>query len=167
MAKKETHKDIKSTESQNLMALSPFEEMERWFDEFLPHRFIHPFKDNWPGWPDLETRFKGRFPKVDLIDRDDQILVRAELPGVIKDDLDVSLTDDILTIKASTQHEKEEEKGEYHRREISRGEFQRSLRLPETVDSNKVKTSFKNGVLELEIPKEKPAKRKTITIEVE
>ena len=101
---------------------------------------------------------------MDLIDRDDEILIKAELPGVKKDDLDVTLTDDVLTIKASTQHEEEEEKGEYHRREISRGEFQRTLKLPENVDVDKAKTSFKDGVLELKIPKEKPAKRRTIKV---
>ncbi len=58
---------------------------------------------------------------MNLIDRDNEILIKAELPGVKKEDLDISLTDDVLTIKASTQYEKEEEKGEYHRREISRG----------------------------------------------
>jgi len=158
-------KDKKSTELQNPMALPSFDEMERWFDEFLPHRFMHPFKDSWPAWPDLETYTKGRFPKVDLIDRDNEILIKAELPGVKKDDMDVSLTDDVLTIKASTRHEEEEEKGEYHRREISRGEFQRTLRLPENVDGDKAKTSFKDGVLELKIPKEKPAKRRTIKVE--
>ncbi len=163
MANKDKNIVKKPTESKTTMALSPFEEMERWFDEFLPDRFMHPFKDNWPAWPDLETP-KGRFPKVDLIDRDNEILIKAELPGVKKEDLDISLTDDVLTIKASTLYEKEEEKGEYHRREISRGEFQRILRLPENVDGDKVKTSFKDGVLELKIPKEKPAKRRTIKV---
>ena len=141
-------KDKKSIDLQTPKALSSFEEMERWFDEFLPYRFMHPFKDNWPAWPDLEIH-KGRFPKMDLINRDEEILIKVELPGVNKDDQDVSLTDDVLTIKASTQYQKNEEKEEYHRREIGRGEFQRTLRLPDNVDSDKVKTNFKDGVLEL------------------
>lgn len=163
MANKEKSK--KSIAPQNPSALSSFEDMERWFDEFLPSHFMHPFSHNWPAWPDLDLQTKGRFPKVDVIDRDTDILIRAELPGVKKEDLDISLKDDVLTIKASTKKEKQEEKGEYHRREISRGEFQRIMKLPGTIVGDKAKSSFKDGVLELTIPKEKSAKRKTIKIE--
>lgn len=141
------------------------EEMESWFNEYLPHRFMHPFKESWPAWPDLESPFKGRFPKVDLINKDNEIIVKAELPGVKKEDLEVSLTDNMLTIKSTTQQEKKEEEGEYYRREISYGEFQRTLRLPEFVDSNKIKSSFKDGVLMMNIAKEKPTKKHNIKIE--
>jgi HSP20 family protein len=163
MANKDKSK--KSMVSTPPQSLSSFEDMERWFDEFLPSHFMHPFNHNWPAWPNLDIQTKGRFPKVDVIDKDTEILIRAELPGVKKEDLDISLQDDILTIKASSRNEKEEEEGEYHRREISRGEFQRTMTLPSAIVGDKAKSSFKNGVLELTIPKEKLTKRKTIKIE--
>jgi len=159
------NKEKKDIAPQKSTPLSPFEDMERWFDEFLPSRWMHPFRTEWPAWPDLETPFKGRFPKVDLVDRDKEILVKAELPGVKKEDLDVTMTDDTVTLKAKTKSEKEEEKGEYHRHEISQGEFQRTLTLPEAVDTGKASASFKDGILELTIPKEKPAKRQSIKVE--
>jgi HSP20 family protein len=102
---------------------------------------------------------------VDVIDRDTEVVVRAELPGITKDDLDVSLSDNTLTIRASTQHEKKEEKGHYYRREMSRGEFQRSLRLPANVEGDKTKASFKDGILELVVPKAASSKRQTIKVE--
>ena len=165
MANKEIKKD-QAKPSQTPTVFSPFEEeMERWFDDFLPHRFMHPFRENWPVWQDFETYKKGRFPKTDIIDRDNKIIIRSELPGVKKDDLDISLKDNILTIKASSKHEEDKKDDEYHRREISRGEYQRSFRLQENINSDKIKSSFKDGILQLEIPKEKPAKRQNIKIE--
>lgn len=167
-----TTKEIKKDTAKSLqipMAFSPFEEMGHWFDDFLPHRFMHPFmhpfRENWPVWQDLEVYREGRFPKTDIIDKDDKIIIRSELPGVKKEDLDISLKDDVLTIKASTCHEEEKKEDEYQRREICRGEYQRSFRLPGSIDSDKIKSSFKDGVLELEIPKEKPAKRQSIKVE--
>ena len=154
-----------STELKKPTSLSRFEEMEHWFNEFLPERFKHPFKDNWPDWPDLEAQFKGRFPRLDLLDRDDDVFIKVELPGVKKEDLDISIRGNVLTIKASTKHEEEEKNGDYQRREISQEEFLRSLTLPESVNSNKTKTSFKDGILELTLPKEEPAKRKTIKVD--
>ena len=158
------NKDKKAIQPQQSDTLSPFEEMERWYDEFIPHQWMHPFKSQWPAWPDLEKPFKGRFPKVDLIDHDMEILVRVELPGVKKEDIDVSMTDDTVTLKAKTKYEKEDKKGDYYRREISQGEFQRTLTLPDTVDSGKVRSNFKDGVLQLTIPKIKPAKRQSIKV---
>ena len=164
MANKEIKKD-KAKPSQTPMVFSPFEEMEHWFDDFLPHRFMRPFKGNWPVWQEMEAYRKGRFPKTDIIDRDNKIIIRSELPGVKKEDLDISLTDDVLSIKASTHHQEDKKEDEYHRREISRGEYQRSFRLPGITDSDKIKSSFKDGILELEIPKEKSAKRRSIKVE--
>jgi HSP20 family protein len=145
--------------------LSPFEEAEHWFEDFFPRGWMRPLRQGWPSWPDLEAPFKGRMPRVDIIDRENEIVVRAELPGVDKDDLDVSMTDHSVTIRATTSCEKKEAEGEYYRREMSRGEFQRTLPLPEEVDADKAKASFKDGVLELALPKVKSAKRKTIKVE--
>ncbi|MGZ5077264.1 MAG: Hsp20/alpha crystallin family protein, partial [Methylobacter sp.] len=93
------------------------------------------------------------------------IEVQAALPGVKKEDLDVSVTNQAITIRAaSNQEKKEEQKGKYFRREISRGEFQRTLSLPDNVDSDQAKASFKDGILTINIPKTEKSKRKNIEI---
>jgi len=143
--------------------MSPFDEFEQWFEDFLPRGWMQPFFRR--GWPEIEPVFGGRMPKVDVIDRDAEIVVKAELPGITKEDLDVSISDNVLTIRASAQREKTEEKGHYYRREMSRGEFQRSLRLPANVEGDKTKASFKDGILELVVPKTASSKRQTIKVE--
>ena len=87
------------------------------------------------------------------------------MPGIKKEDLDVSINNQTITIRTSTKQEKkEEEKGKYFRREITRGEFQRTLSLPDNVDDEKAKASFKDGILTVTIPKTEKSKRKTIEI---
>lgn len=132
---------------------SPFEEMEKLFDSFFPRGWLQPRLWDWPGVGEMSTPFAGRMPRVDVIDRDEEVLVRAELPGVEKDDLDVTVTDDAVTLKASTRHQKQEEKGDFHRCEISRGDFTRSLSLPAGVDAEKARATFRDGLLELVLPK--------------
>ena len=144
--------------------MSPFEEMERFFDEGVPGRFLRPLRHEWPGWGRL-TPFEGKMPKVDVIDRDDAIVIHAEVPGVTKNDLDVSLTENSVTIKGTTHREEEKEKGAYHRREMSRGEFTRTIPLSVAVDGSKAKATFKDGVMELTLPKVEKSKRQTIKVQ--
>ena len=144
---------------------SPFDEMEKLFDSFFPRSWMRPGHWDWPAIGEMAMPFAGRMPRVDVIDRDTEVLVRAELPGVEKDDLDVTVTDDAVTIKASTRHEKQDEKGDYHRCEISRGSFSRVVTLPADVDAEKASSKFRDGVLELTLPKVKAAKRRTIKVE--
>lgn len=142
--------------------LSPFEEMDRMFDGFFPHRWMQPFRWEMPHLSGLSDL---KMPKVDIIDRETEILVKAELPGVEKDDIDVSMTDNSVTIKGSTSHEEKEEKGNYYRCEISRGSFSRTVALPSDVDADKAKAAFNDGILELTIPKVEKSHRKNITVE--
>lgn len=144
--------------------LSPYEEMDRMFEGFFPRGWMRPFRWEWPAWAEMPA-FEGRMPRVDVVDRDAEILVRAELPGVQKKDLDVSLTDNTVTIRATTEHEEKEEEGDYYRREISRGTFTRTVALPSEVDESKAKASFKDGILELTLPKMERAKRRTLQVE--
>ncbi|BBL74011.1 Hsp20/alpha crystallin family protein [Methylomagnum ishizawai] len=145
--------------------LSPLDEFDQWFDEVRRHWLSPMFIGR--HWPELGASpvFGGRMPKVDVIDRDTEYCVRAELPGVSKDHLEVSLEESTLSLKATVQKDEQEEKGQYHRRETSRGEFQRIIQLPGAVDSENTKASFKDGVLELTIPKVQSAKRQSIKVE--
>jgi HSP20 family protein len=144
-------------------ALSPFEEMDRMFDQFFGRRWLSPWRFDLPRFPELEA-VELRMPKVDVIDRENEVVVKAEVPGVDKKDLDVSVAEDSVTIKGSTSHEEKEEKGDYYRCEMRRGAFARTVALPSAVDSEKAKASFKDGVLELVLPKAEGAKRKKIPI---
>ena len=118
-------------------------------------------------WPKLSEHpaFEGRTPKVDVIDRGSEIAVMAELPGVKKEDLDVTLNEHNVSIRASTRYEAKEEKGDYHHCEISHGEFTRTVRLPVEVEPEKARAMFVDGMLELIIPKAGMSKRHSVKIE--
>jgi HSP20 family protein len=154
--------ELAVTKAQAPRALSPFEEMDRMFESFFPRRWMHPFHWEMSHLPEM-TELK--MPKVDVIDRDTEIVVKAELPGVTKDDIDLSITDNTVTIKASTSHEEKEENGNYYRCEISRGSFSRTVALPGDVDADSAKASFNDGILELTMPKLEKSHRKSITVE--
>lgn len=114
----------------------------------------------------LAAPFEGKMPSVDVIECDNEIVVKAELPGVDKKDLDVSVTSNSVTIKGgATHHEEKEEKGDYYRSEISRGSYSRILSLPAEVDENKTQSTFKDGILKLTIPKRKISNRHTVKID--
>lgn len=144
---------------------SPFDEMEKMMSHFFDRGWPSPFHFPRSMWPDFKPPFEGRTPKVDIINRDKEIIVKAELPGVKREDLDVTVTDDTLTIKASTKHEEEKEDGEYHRKELSTGSFLRSIQLPSNVDASKTVATFKDGLLKLTLPKMVEAKRHSIPID--
>jgi len=157
-----TQSGSESGATRRSTAIAPFEEMDRMFDAF--------FSPHWPrlarwGWPEAMSRIEAKMPAVDLIDRNDQLVVRAEIPGVKKEDIDISVAGNMVTLRARTQHEEQKEEGEYYRREISRGELSRTLTLPTDVDGTKAKASFKDGVLELTLPKLEPTQRRTIKVE--
>jgi HSP20 family protein len=161
--KKDSTQEIQKV--QPARALSPFEEMERLFEGYFPRGWMRPFGWERPSWGELTAPFEGKMPRVDVIDRDEELIVKAELPGVDKKDLDVSVTENTVTIKGSTSHEEKEEKGDYHRSEMSRGTYSRTLTLPTDVEADKAKATFKDGVLELSLPKMKKAKRHSIKVD--
>ena len=119
---------------------------------------MHPFRMEQP-------LFKEGLPEVDVIDQDSSIMVRAALPGVKKDNLEVSSTDRTITIRGKTREETREEKGEYYRHEISTGNFLRTVSLPAAVDESRIKAKFKDGLLEVTLPKLESAKRHTVKVE--
>lgn len=142
--------------------LRPLEELDRMFDYLLPRGWLRPFR--WEA-AEMPGGLEMRLPKVDIVDQENEIIVRAEMPGVERRDLDVSLTESTVTIKGQTSHEEKEEKGEYYRCEISRGSFARTVALPAEIDTEKAKASFKDGVLEMVLPKQAKSKRRSVTVE--
>ena len=144
--------------------LSPFDELDRLMGSFMRGRWPRLLSEDWLPWSEFETSFERPMPRVDVVDKDEAVEVTAELPGVKKDELDVTVSDNTLTIRGSTSHEEKEEKGEYYRREIHQGEFARTIALPAGVDGDQAKAAFENGVLRITLPKLEKAKRLSIKV---
>ena len=105
-------------------------------------------------------------PRIDVSETDDEIRIKAELPGVNEKDIDVRLVDDVLTIRGEAQTEHEEKQQDYRVMERARGTFVRSLRLPFMADASQVQASFKDGILSITIPKPREARERVQRIEV-
>mgnify|MGYP000459955329 CR=1 FL=1 len=106
-------------------------------------------------------------PAVDVYDRGDSLVVKAELPGVDKDEVDITLSEDALTIRGETRRDEEVKERDYYRRERVYGSFVRTIPLPVAVEQEGVKANFKNGVLEVVLPKAKGAGRRETKIQIE
>ncbi|HKJ60446.1 MAG TPA: Hsp20/alpha crystallin family protein, partial [Hyphomicrobiales bacterium] len=103
-------------------------------------------------------------PRVDIIEHDTDVVLRAQIPGVDKKDLNVTMTDNMVTIEGSTSHEASDEEGDYFRRECTHGSFMRRVALPSDVDGAKAKAVFSDGILELTMPKLARTTRHTVDI---
>lgn len=111
------------------------------------------------SWENAE----GLFP-VDLYETEEEVVVRASLPGVKSEDVAISVTGGTLTIKGEVKAEGEDKKAEYYRRERRHGTFQRAFTLPVRVDSEKAEATFEDGVLDLRLPKAAEMRPKTIEV---
>jgi HSP20 family protein len=103
-------------------------------------------------------------PAVDIYDTDDALVLKAELPGVSKDDVSIEIYNNTLILRGERKHEAEVKEGDYYRAERAYGTFQRSFVLPTLVDQDKVQATYTDGVLELRLPKSEAAKPKRIAI---
>jgi HSP20 family protein len=123
--------------------------MNRLFDNF----WLEPFGvfEEWPG---------SFVPTVDVTENDKEIRISAELPGMDEKDIDVTITDSMLTIQGEKKQEEEEKEKGFYRRESSYGSFRRVIDLPIEVDESKADAEFKKGVLKIKLPKTAKAKAK-------
>lgn len=130
-------------------------EMDRLFGGFLA------------GTPAATTPNGGLWaPAVDIHETKDSFVVKAELPGMKLEDIQITIVENTLTLKGERRQENEVRSGGYTRVERAYGTFQRALALPSVVDSEKVKAKYKDGVLEIELPKKEEAKPKEIKVQV-
>ncbi len=104
-------------------------------------------------------------PRMDVVETKDGVTLKVDVPGMKQEDLNISLDDHILTVKGERKHESEVKEEGYSRFERSYGSFQRSVVLPPTVDANGVKATYKDGVLEIQLPKKEEARPKAIKVE--
>ncbi len=125
-------------------------------------RFFDRFFDDF-GLTEMSDD-KQWLPTVDVSETDDQVIVRAEVPGMDKKDISITMSDGLLTIQGEKKQETEEEKENYRFVERRYGSFSRSLRVPSGVDADKIEASYKDGVLKVAIPKSESEKSRKIEI---
>lgn len=140
----------------------PLREIEDFFDRYsrsLAFPFARSSSDLFAngGWA----------PRVDVSENDDAFVIKAEIPGVDKDDVKVSLENGILTLQGERRQEREEKGWRYHRMERSYGHFMRSFTLPTNVDETHLKASFHNGLLEVDLPKLEQSPAQALQVPVE
>ncbi len=123
------------------------------------------FRD-WP-FPRFFGEARGAAPALDMLDRKDEVILRADLPGLEHKDIEVTVEEGMLTIRGERKGEREAREEDFYCCERWAGSFERSLALPPGVDAGKVKAAFKNGVLEVRLPKVEKAKGKRIEIRAE
>jgi len=147
----------------NLVRWDPFRELEEMSNR-LNRIFHRPTLRTGNGKEALTIADWA--PSVDISETDSEYLIKAELPEVKKEDVKVTLQDGVLTIQGDRKQEKEEQGKKFHRVERSYGSFVRSFTLPDYVDDAKVKAEFKEGILNLHLPKSEKAKPKAIDVRV-
>ncbi|MBX3011580.1 MAG: Hsp20/alpha crystallin family protein [Caldilineaceae bacterium] len=126
--------------------------MDRFFDE--------PFGE----MPVLWRRGEGYSLALDVAEQNDKYIVKASVPGIKPEDVEITLTDNVLTIKGETKTETETQEENYHLRERRFGSFMRSIALPNTIDADKIEAVNENGVLTLTLPKAEAVKPKRIEV---
>jgi HSP20 family protein len=133
------------------------QEMERMFEDVFGRSW-------WPGRWVREMR--DRRPAIEVQEEKDAVVVKAEIPGMKKEDIEVNLSGDLLTIRGEKRQEEERKEKGYYYSERTYGGFSRSIQLPTDVQAEKVSAGFKDGVLEIRLPKTEEAKRKEVKIKV-
>lgn len=142
--------------------LSPFEQMERWFEDMW-HR---PFSLK-PSWHDKEVaEFETVSPFVDVYEEGNDLVFRADMPGIERKDIDISINGNMLTVSGERKHEEKVEKGNYYRYERSHGTFFRRFELPSDVNGEKANAHLENGVLTVRLPRSEEVKRKSRKVEI-
>ena len=130
------------------------------------NRLFNTFFEAGPGQTGGQTAARRWLPAMDLVEDGDEFVLRADLPGLSEDDVNIELEDNVLTISGERKSEHEERSEGYYRLERASGSFSRSLTLPEGVDPEKVQARFDRGVLEVKIPKPEQVKPRKVTISV-
>ncbi len=148
------------TPFKELTPFRDFERMRRDMDRLWGSFFEGSLKKGTDG----EAQW---LPSLDISETSNDLVVKAELPGMDPKDIDISLNDGMLTIKGERKQEKQEKEENYHLIERSYGSFCRSVKLPKEVKHDKVKASFRNGVLKIVLPKSEESKKKEVKVKVE
>ena len=145
---------------------SPLAEIARW-EQQMERRFADLFSGRIARLWDENEEAEIAEPALDLYEDENEIVVKAELPGMAKDDIQISFADNVLTLRGEKKKEEEDKGKDYYRSERVYGAFVRSVVLPAEVNPEKATALFKNGVLEIRLPKSESAKKKEIKVNVQ
>ena len=155
------------------MALIPWRPKESWWDSLKDLEAFHSHMDSFFNFPltGLIDKDAGLLegawsPALDVYDSKNDIIVKADIPGMKKDEIDISVHGDTLVIKGEKKQEKEIKEKDFVRTERFYGSFNRAMHLPSSVEADKVSASYKNGVLELVLPKKEEDKPKQLKIDI-
>lgn len=169
MAQEKKEKETTAVTPRGPAELLPrWGEMDRWFDRMFEDFWRRPFPSAWRPerwWP--TAGISMRMPAVDMFEEKDDIILKAELPGMEKNDLEVQISGSTVTLKGEKKKREEVKEENYYYSERSHGSFVRNIELPCEVKSDQVKAAFKDGVLEVRLPKTEEAKKKSITVKVD
>ena len=161
---KEESKELVKRETARA-ALSPFEHLERQFEKFFGRPFSLLDQPWWPARKMFE--FEEPAPSVDIFEEGGDIVLKAELPGMSKQDISVNLEGNTITISGEKKKEEEVEKKDFYRLERSYGSFTRSFELPADIKAEQVKAKFRDGVLEIRLPMTEESRKKAKNVPVE
>jgi HSP20 family protein len=153
------------TESVPAVAINAFDEMAHTLEKMMHQNWLRPVNWAWPATGLAATRMLPRIPAVDVIDQNEQIIVRCELPGIEKNNIDITMDENSLTIKAKNGSDTREQKGDYYRCEISQSAFTRSVALPGEVDPATAKAKLQDGILEVTLAKANGSRRHAVPVE--
>ncbi|HYG33270.1 MAG TPA: Hsp20/alpha crystallin family protein [Clostridia bacterium] len=150
---------LRRREPQESGSMAPISEMDR-----IRHEINRIFEEPFSLMRQGSSFFEGWEPALDVYENNDRITVRAELPGMKKEDISVSLEENTLTISGERKREEERKEGEVFRSERYFGRFQRIVTLSQPVDVNQIQANYKDGVLTINLPKAEAAKPKQIEV---
>ncbi len=146
--------------------VSPLYDIEQWFED----TWKRPFSTFIPSlWSDVDLRSDvyGITPIVDIYEEDKEVVLKADLPGMKKEDIKIDVAENMLTISGEKKTSEKIEKKDYYRHERTYGSFCRRFELPGELDTEKIKAHFENGVLEVRVPLTKEAEKKHTKIQIE
>ncbi len=143
-----------------LRPIRELEEMRRRFEDDIARPFIRAI------WEHIPEEVKGWAPSIDVFEKGDNFVVKVELPGMKQEDVDVSVSDDTLTIKGERKPESSVKDEDYYRSEIAYGSFYRSIALPSSVDTKNIEAVYEDGILRVTLQRAAGAKPKKVNIQV-
>jgi HSP20 family protein len=136
---------------------NPMSSLSNWLDDFFGNNFYESF----------DRQITTTWPRVDITENDANYTIKADLPGMDKKDVSITVENNVLTIVGEKKEEHKKEQGKYYHLERSYGKFARSFALPDEVSANTIEAKMNNGVLELTLPKTERAKPKAIEVKVQ
>lgn len=162
MTKTQERKELEVREK-----MYPETRLEEW-DRYIDRLFHHPFSLMRPSslWDDF-SKLEELSPSVDIFEEGNDLVVKAELPGMTKDDVKITITENLITLTGEKKHEETITKEDYQWCECSYGSFTRSFRLPDNVNIDEAKAEFRDGVLRVRLPKTHEVEKTQKTIPIE